>query len=102
MRERLRIPLGFVAAHTSLLLLTAIAVFLSQSGSDSTIGAGMACITMFAIDYPIGLLLEALRPYWSNWSDGGALLAIVFLYGVLGNAMWFVFGSMVRLLVKCW
>ena len=96
MRTWLKIPLLFVAVHTLLLLLTGIAMLLSMNSSnlDGTIGFAMMCVTFYLVDYPIGVLLEASRPCFS--SVGGWLVAVVFLYGVLGNAMWFCIGLIVR------
>jgi hypothetical protein len=92
--KRLRIPLVLVAVHTSLLFLTAMAVLLSEDShnADTTIGFAMTVFTLYIVDYPIGVLREAYRPclpgYW---------LTLVFLYGVLGNAMWFLVGMIVQL-----
>lgn len=89
-----KIPLIFVAVHTAILLLTAIAMLVGENSHnpDSTIGFAMMCITFYVIDFPIGLLLEACRPHFSNW--GGWLPTVLFLYGVLGNLMWFVLGTL--------
>jgi hypothetical protein len=90
------IPFFLVAAHTLLLLLTALAMILSSKYShnvDSSIGFAMMVITFFIIDFPIGALLAA-HPQFDNW--GGQL----FLYGVLGNLMWFMLGVVVTLVVR--
>lgn len=102
MRQSLKIPLTFAAAHTSLLLLTGIAILASwnSSNADATIGFAMEALTFYIVDYPIGILIEASRPYLSG--PGGWLLAVILLYGIPGNAVWFCIGVIVRFLAKCW
>jgi hypothetical protein len=98
--KRLKISLVFVAAHTVLLLVTAGAMFFSRfsHNPDSSIGFAMMCITFYVVDYPIGFLFEASRPYFSAW--GGWLPTTLILYGVMANLMWFIVGIIVHLFIN--
>ena len=102
MVKSLRIPLLFVAGHTTLLILTAIAMILplQSNNQDSSIGFIMMVITFYVIDFPIGLLFEALRPYYSLW--GGWFPTVLFLYGLIANLMWFMIGLVAYYLTKRW
>ena len=100
--KRLKLSLWFVAIHTSLLIVTAVAIILSDKYShnaDSSLGFAMMCITFYIVDFPIGALFEASRPHFEIWGGWGWLLAAVFFFGILGNLMWFVFGTLVSLVM---
>jgi hypothetical protein len=91
----LRLPLLFVAAHTVLLLLTLLAIHLSESSHnpDSTIGFAMAMLTFHLLDFPIALLWQSCS---CEFFESGGLWAVALLFGALGNAMWFSLGVLVH------
>ena len=96
----LKLSLWFVAIHTSLLIVTAVAIILSDNYShnaDSSLGFAMMCITFNIVDFPIGILLEASRPYYSAW--GGWLPTVLFFYGILANLTWFALGALTAILI---
>jgi len=94
-----KLPLVFVAVHTTLLLLTLLAIHLSEDSHnpDSTIGFAMAILTLHLLDFPIAFLWQS---YCREFFEFGGLWSVALLFGTLGNAMWFMLGTLAHFCVS--
>ena len=94
-----KLPLVFVAVHTTLLLLTLLAVNLAEASynPDSTIAWAIA-ILLYLLDFPITFLYQS--SYCREFFGFGGLWSVALLFGTLGNAMWFMLGTLAHFCVS--
>lgn len=93
-----KIPLLAVIIHSFLIVIVVGLGLLPSSNSDSSIGFVMMVLVGYVIDYPIGMLIEIMRP--SLGASPMGVILVISTYLVLGGLYWFLIFSVIAMIGK--
>lgn len=92
-----RLPKTVVVLHTILIAVTIGLCLLPSSNADSSIGFLMVGVMGYFVDFPIGVLVEMIRPV--DPTTAWVVLSIS-MFVVLGGLYWFLIFTILTAIVK--